>query len=131
MSAPAEAKPEAKEATPLEMPAFGVGSYLVCLKGILFREGLRFLNQRERFVSSLVRPLLWLFIFAAGFRQVLGVSIIPPYKTYVLYEVYITPGLVGLMIAHELRSFGWAVAALCLVATVLLAVMYARVRRPG
>ena len=76
------------------VPAFGVASYLVCLKGILVREGLRFLNQRERFISSLVRPLLWLFIFAAGFRQVLGVSIIPPYKTYVLYEVYITPGLV-------------------------------------
>jgi ABC-2 type transport system permease protein len=44
----------------------------------MLREGLRFLNQRERFVSSLVRPLLWLFVFAAGFRQVLGVSIIPP-----------------------------------------------------
>ena len=62
------------------------------------REGLRFLHQRERFISSLVRPLLWLFIFAAGFRQVLGVSIIPPYKTYVLYEVYITPGLCGMIL---------------------------------
>ncbi|ASY65743.1 ABC transporter permease protein (plasmid) [Sinorhizobium sojae CCBAU 05684] len=77
---------------------FRVRQYLVCLKGILFREGLRFLNQRERFVSSLVRPLLWLFIFAAGFRQVLGVSIIPPYKTYVMYEVYITPGLCGMIL---------------------------------
>jgi ABC-2 type transport system permease protein len=45
-----------------------------------------------------VRPLLWLFIFAAGFRQVLGVSIIPPYETYVLYEVYITPGLCGMIL---------------------------------
>jgi hypothetical protein len=35
-----------------------------------------------------VRPLVWLFIFAAGFRQVLGISIIPPYETYMLYEVY-------------------------------------------
>ncbi|MBP2233591.1 ABC-2 type transport system permease protein [Sinorhizobium kostiense] len=77
---------------------FRVGQYFVCLKGILFREGLRFLNQRERFVSSLVRPLLWLFVFAAGFRQVLGVSIIPPYKTYVMYEVYITPGLCGMIL---------------------------------
>ncbi|RUM96878.1 multidrug ABC transporter permease [Pseudaminobacter arsenicus] len=77
---------------------FGLRSYLVCLKGILVREGLRFLNQRERFISSLVRPLLWLFIFAAGFRQVLGVSIIPPYKTYVLYEVYISPGLCGMIL---------------------------------
>jgi len=54
-------------------------------------------HQRERFVSALVRPLVWLFIFAAGFRQVLGVSIIPPYETYVLYEVYITPGLIAMI----------------------------------
>ncbi|TNM61004.1 ABC transporter permease [Aliirhizobium smilacinae] len=77
---------------------FGVAQYGACLTGIMLREGLRFLNQRERFISSLVRPLLWLFVFAAGFRQVLGVSIIPPYKTYVLYEVYITPGLCGMIL---------------------------------
>jgi len=67
--------------------------YAICLKGIVWREALRFLHQRERFVSALVRPLVWLFIFAAGFRQVLGVSIIPPYEVYILYEEYITPGL--------------------------------------
>ena len=71
--------------------------HLVCLKGIIWREGLRFVHQRERFVSALVRPLVWLFIFAAGFRQVLGVSIIPPYETYVLYDVYITPGLMAMI----------------------------------
>jgi ABC-2 type transport system permease protein len=71
--------------------------YGVCLKGIIWREGLRFLHQRERFVAALVRPLVWLFIFAAGFRQVLGLSIIPPYDTYILYEVYITPGLMLLI----------------------------------
>jgi ABC-2 type transport system permease protein len=71
--------------------------YAVCLKGIVWREGLRFLHQRERFISALVRPLVWLFIFAAGFRQVLGVSIIPPYDTYALYEVYITPGLIAMI----------------------------------
>ncbi|WP_203427627.1 ABC transporter permease [Sinorhizobium sp. BG8] len=77
---------------------FSLFQYLVCLKGILVREGLRYFSQKERFISSLVRPLLWLFVFAAGFRQVLGVSIIPPYKTYVLYEVYITPGLCGMIL---------------------------------
>src|SRR5450432_94172 len=71
--------------------------YAICLQGIVWREGLRFLHQRERFVSALVRPLVWLFIFAAGFRQVLGVSIIPPYETYILYEVYITPGLMAMI----------------------------------
>jgi ABC-2 type transport system permease protein len=76
---------------------FGLRQYAICMAGIVRREGLRFLHQRERFVSALVRPLVWLFIFAAGFRQVLGVSIIPPYETYVLYEVYITPGLIAMI----------------------------------
>ena len=67
------------------------------LKGIMGRELLRFIHQRERFISALVRPLMWLFIFAAGFRSTLGVSIIPPYETYILYEVYITPGLIGMV----------------------------------
>jgi ABC-2 type transport system permease protein len=74
-----------------------LAQYLICMQGIVWREALRFIHQRERFVSALVRPLVWLFIFAAGFRQVLGVSIIPPYETYVLYEVYIAPGLVAMI----------------------------------
>ncbi len=78
-------------------PRFGLLHYWICFKGIVWRESLRFLHQRERFVSALVRPLVWLFIFAAGFRTVLGVSIIPPYETYVLYEVYITPGLLAMI----------------------------------
>jgi ABC-2 type transport system permease protein len=80
-----------------ESPGFTWGQYFICLHGIVWREALRFLHQRERFVSALVRPLVWLFIFAAGFRQILGVSIIPPYQTYVLYEVYVTPGLMAMI----------------------------------
>jgi ABC-2 type transport system permease protein len=71
----------------------GLSGYMRCLAGIVGRELLRFVNQKERFLSALVRPLIWLFIFAAGFRNVLGVSIQPPYHTYVLYEEYVTPGL--------------------------------------
>ncbi|WP_417831729.1 ABC transporter permease [Terasakiella sp.] len=71
--------------------------YLICLKGVIVRELLRFLQQRERFFSALVRPLMWLFVFAAGFRAALGVSIIAPYETYITYEVYILPGLVGMI----------------------------------
>jgi len=81
----------------LRPAGFSFAQYAICLGGIVWREGLRFLHQRERFISALVRPLVWLFIFAAGFRQVLGVSIIPPYETYVLYEVYITPGLMAMI----------------------------------
>jgi ABC-2 type transport system permease protein len=71
--------------------------YARCLGGVVRREALRFLNQRGRFVSALVRPLVWLLIFATGFHFVLGVSIIPPYETYIPYEVYIAPGLIGMI----------------------------------
>jgi ABC-2 type transport system permease protein len=74
-----------------------LGQYLRCLGGIIRREALRWVNQRSRFVSALIRPLVWLGIFAAGFRFVLGVSIIPPYETYVPYEVYIAPGLIAMI----------------------------------
>jgi ABC-2 type transport system permease protein len=62
------------------------------------REMIRFFQQRGRFISALVRPLIWLFVFAAGFRAALGVSIIPPYQTYVPYETFVTPGLVAMVL---------------------------------
>jgi len=68
-----------------------------CLMGVLVREALRFVHQRERFVAALVRPLVWLLVFAAGFRAALGISIIPPYETYIPYEVYIAPGLIAMI----------------------------------
>jgi ABC-2 type transport system permease protein len=67
------------------------------MMGIVVRELSRFVTQRERFISALVRPLVWLFVFAAGFRAALGLAITPPYETYILYEVYITPGLIGMI----------------------------------
>ncbi|HYD65586.1 ABC transporter permease [Azospirillum sp.] len=71
--------------------------YWRCLRSIIVREGLRFVHQRERFFAALVRPLVWLAIFAVGFRAVLGLSIIPPYGTYILYEEYVVPGLVAMI----------------------------------
>lgn len=71
--------------------------FFICLKGVIWREALRFVHQRERFIAALVRPLIWLLIFAAGFRSILGVSITPPYETYITYETYIVPGLVAMI----------------------------------
>lgn len=71
--------------------------WLICFEAILLREIFRFVHQRGRFVAALVRPLVWLFIFAAGFRSTLGISIIPPYETYITYETYIVPGLCGMI----------------------------------
>jgi len=67
------------------------------MRGILAREALRFLQQRGRLFAALVRPLIWLLVFAAGLRSVLGVSIVPPYQTYISYEEYIVPGLIGMV----------------------------------
>jgi ABC-2 type transport system permease protein len=75
-----------------------MNAYLTSLRAIVFREGLRFVHQRERFVAALVRPLVWLLVFAAGFRAALGLSIIPPYQTYITYETYIVPGLCGMIL---------------------------------
>jgi ABC-2 type transport system permease protein len=73
-------------------------AYAHAFIGILYRELLRFVYQRSRFFSALVRPLVWLLVFAAGFRAALGISIIPPYQTYITYEVYIAPGLVAMVL---------------------------------
>jgi len=66
-------------------------------KGVLSREIKRFLHQRSRFIAALVRPLVWLVIFAAGFRAALGLSITAPYETYITYEIYVVPGLIGMI----------------------------------
>jgi ABC-2 type transport system permease protein len=68
------------------------------MKGIVYKELIRFLKQKSRFFSALVRPLLWLFIFSVGFKTALGLAIIPPYETYITYETYIVPGLVGMVL---------------------------------
>ena len=72
--------------------------YLIALWAILMRDALRFVQQRGRFVAALVRPLVWLLVFAAGFRAALGLSITPPYQTYIQYETYIVPGLIGMIL---------------------------------
>jgi ABC-2 type transport system permease protein len=72
--------------------------YLQALKAIVTREFLKFVRQYGRLASAIVRPLLWLAVFAAGFRSVFGVSIIEPYSTYVPYDVYIMPGLIGMVL---------------------------------
>jgi ABC-2 type transport system permease protein len=72
--------------------------WLIALRAILTREALRFVRQRGRFIAALVRPLVWLVVFAAGFRAALGLSITPPYETYITYDIYIVPGLCGMIV---------------------------------
>ncbi|MCP2848815.1 hypothetical protein NK942_23960, partial [Salmonella enterica subsp. enterica serovar Typhimurium] len=67
------------------------------LRAVAGRELRKFLRQPGRLISSLVRPLLWFLVFGAGFQNVFGVAIIPPYDTYVEYKVYLTPGLLAMI----------------------------------
>ena len=82
-----------------------VAHVLRALRAVTMRELLKFVQQRGRLMSALVRPLVWLAVFAAGFYNVFGVSIIAPYKTYVTYQVYIVPGLLGMILLfHGMQS---------------------------
>jgi len=71
------------------------------LRAVAEREWIRFRNQTGRLLSAIVRPAFWLFVFAAGFQNVLGVSIAPPYDSYVEYQVYILPGLIGIVLLFQ------------------------------
>ncbi len=72
-------------------------SVIAPVVAIFHREFDRFVKQKARCVSAIVRPLLWLVVFAAGFRSVLGIAIQPPYETYITYDLYVTPGLIGMI----------------------------------
>lgn len=74
------------------------GHALRAFRAIVHREVTKFVNQRGRLLSALVRPALWLIVFAAGFQNIFGVSIIPPYRTYITYPEYMVPGLVGMIL---------------------------------
>lgn len=75
-----------------------VAQYGRALQAITLRETIKFWHQRGRLLSALVRPALWLLVFAAGFQNIFGVSIIPPYDTYIEYQVYVVPGLLGMVL---------------------------------
>src|ERR1700721_1339770 len=78
---------------------------LRALRAVTTRELMKFVRQRGRLLSALVRPLIWLAVFAAGFHNELGVAIVPPYKTPVSYQVYIVPGLLGIILLfHGMQS---------------------------
>jgi ABC-2 type transport system permease protein len=71
---------------------------LLAMQATVWREVARFVRQRSRLTSAVARPTLWLVVFGAGFHNILGVSIVPPYETYVTYREYMIPGLVGIVL---------------------------------
>lgn len=71
---------------------------LQALAAVASRETVKFFHQRGRLISAVVRPSLWLVIFAAGFKNVFGVAVLPPYESYIEYQVYVVPGLLGMVL---------------------------------
>lgn len=88
------------QSAPLSSPVMAVpfGLHLLrALRAVVGREIGRFLRQPSRLGSALVRPLLWFLVFSAGFHNVFGVAIVPPYETYIEYKAYMVPGLLGMV----------------------------------
>lgn len=85
------------QATTLSPPPALLPHLLRALRAVVGREIGRFLRQPSRLGSALVRPLLWFVVFSAGFHNVFGVAIAPPYETYVEYKEYMVPGLLGMV----------------------------------
>ena len=71
------------------------------LKGLTHREIKKFTRQKGRLFSAIVRPALWLFVFAAGVGTATGVDpgMNHPYPIQnVNYFEYIIPGLMGMVL---------------------------------
>ncbi len=79
----------------------GVTHIWLGLEAIVWRELVKFVRQTERLIAAIVRPALWLLVFATGLHDILGVSIIEPYDTYTPYQEYILPGLMGIIILFQ------------------------------
>ena len=79
----------------------GAAALWLGLFAITRREVMKFLRQTERLLSALVRPALWLLVFATGLHDLLGVSISEPYQTYTPYQEYVLPGLIGIVVLFQ------------------------------
>ena len=69
--------------------------------GLSIREIKKFSMQKGRLFSAIVRPALWLFVFAAGVGSAKGVDpgILNFYPIQnINYFEYITPGLLGMVL---------------------------------
>ena len=74
---------------------------IMALKGLTYRETVKFIHQKGRLFSAFVRPALWLFVFAAGVGSVTGIDpgVNHPYPIQnVNYFEYIIPGLIGMVL---------------------------------
>ena len=67
------------------------------MRAVTTREIVKFVQQRGRLLSAIVRPLMWLAVFAAGFHNLLRVDH-PALPDLHAYQVYVVPGLIGMIL---------------------------------
>ncbi|MGO3295414.1 MAG: ABC transporter permease [Marinobacter sp.] len=72
--------------------------YWHCFAGIQLREWRRFWQQRNRFATALIRPILWLFILASGLGLSTKGATLPGASGPVSYQMYLIPGLCAMVI---------------------------------
>lgn len=71
---------------------------LQALMALSSRETVKFVQQRGRLASAVVRPSLWLIVFTSGFRSLSGIAALPPYHSAIEYQAYVVPGLIGMVL---------------------------------
>ncbi len=98
MSAPDTAAEGAAEFVGGEAGNASLLRALRAMRGIVWRELYKFAHQYGRLGSAIVRPALWLIVFGAGFQNLFGISPNPPYNTYIPYQEYMVPGLLGMVL---------------------------------
>ncbi|MFH1443196.1 MAG: ABC transporter permease [Candidatus Micrarchaeota archaeon] len=70
------------------------------IKAIWLREFIRFRRQRSRILTSIIQPLLWLFLFGAGFSSIANVG------NGIDYQAYLFPGIIGITVLFTSIFFG-------------------------
>jgi ABC-2 type transport system permease protein len=98
LNIPAQLTVAGTEAIGREAPPSRLTHSLRAMRGIVSREIFKFAHQYARLASALVRPALWLVVFAVGMQNLFGVAPIEPYASYVPYQEYMVPGLLGMVL---------------------------------
>ncbi|WP_433430898.1 ABC transporter permease [Nonomuraea sp. CA-141351] len=83
----------AAEAISVRVPARSAGHDVRAIKIVLHRELLRFLNDRTRMLSTLVQPVLWLFVMGTGLGSLVRGAI-----PGIDYRTFMYPGMISMTV---------------------------------
>ncbi|NUO96562.1 MAG: ABC transporter permease [Nonomuraea sp.] len=81
------------QAIGVRVPARSAGHDLRAVKIVLHRELLRFVNDRTRMVTSLVQPVLWLFVMGTGLGSLVRGSI-----PGIDFRTFMYPGMISMTV---------------------------------